>query len=148
MDVEGSRVTTYRRLAWNETDAAGHNHFSAAARWLEETEHDLYRSLGLNLDFIDRVPRVSLRLDYYRRLYFGEELRIDVGVARVGTSSCTFAFGVSNADGEEAITGEYVVVHVSATDGGSAPWPEDVRQALTRGDHFEIREEIRSVGAD
>ncbi len=147
MDVQGSRVTSYRRLAWNETDAAGHNHFSAAVRWLEEAEHDLYRALGLSLDFIDRVPRVSLRLDYLRRLYFGEELRIDVGVVRLGTSSCTFAFRVANADGEEAIAGEYVVVHVASTDGGSAPWPEEMRQALMRGDHLEVREVVRSVGA-
>lgn len=147
MDVQGSRVTCYRRMAWNETDAAGHNHFSAAVRWLEEAEHDLYRALGLTLDFIDRVPRVSLRIDYSRRLYFGEELRVDVGVVRVGTSSCTFAFSVSNSEGDEAIAGEYVVVHVRSTDGGSDPWPEEMRQALMRGDHLEVREEIRSVGA-
>ncbi|MGA0209968.1 MAG: acyl-CoA thioesterase, partial [Candidatus Nanopelagicales bacterium] len=67
MEVPGSRVTAYRRLAWNETDAAGHNHFSAAVRWLEETEHALYRALGLELGFIERVPRVSLRLDYSQR---------------------------------------------------------------------------------
>lgn len=89
MDVQGARVTAHRRLAWNETNAAGHNHFSAAVRWLEETEHTVYRALGLGLEFIDRIPRVSLRLDYRRRLYFAEELRIELGVVRVGTSSCT-----------------------------------------------------------
>lgn len=142
VDVQGSRVTAYRRLAWNETDAAGHNHFSAAVRWLEETEHAFYRALGLELDFIDRVPRVSLRLDYSHRLYFGEELRIELGVVRVGRSSCTFAFSVVNPAGEQAVSGEYVVVHVEATDGGSAPWPADMREALLRGDHFVIREQI------
>lgn len=148
MDVQGSRVTAYRRLAWNETDAAGHNHFSAAVRWLEETEHALYRTVGLGLEFIDRVPRVSLRLDYFRRLYFGDELRIELGVVRLGTSSCTFAFSVFNGDGDEAVAGEYVVVHVESTDGGSAPWPEEMRQALLSGEHLEVREEVRTVGAD
>jgi acyl-CoA thioester hydrolase len=142
VEVPGSRVTAYRRLAWNETDAAGHNHFSAAVRWLEETEHAFYRALGLELDFIDRVPRVSLRLDYSQRLYFGEELRVELGVVRVGRSSCTFAFSVFNPAGQQAVSGEYVVVHVEAIDGGSAPWPETVKQALLRGDHFVIREQI------
>lgn len=145
MDEQGSRVTAYRRLAWNETDAAGHNHFSAAVRWLEETEHTLYRALGLALDFIDRVPRVSIRLDYLHRLYFAEELRIELGVLRVGRSSCTFAFRVFNAAGNEAVAGEYVVVHVEATDGGSAPWPPAMKDALLRGDHFVIREEVQPV---
>jgi acyl-CoA thioester hydrolase len=144
VDVQGSRVTAYRRLAWNETDAAGHNHFSAAVRWLEETEHTLYRTLGLELDFIDRVPRVSIRLDYLRRLYFAEELRIELGVMRVGRSSCTFAFRVFNAEGLEAVAGEYVVVHVEATDGGSAPWPPSMKDALLRGDHFVIQEQVRT----
>ena len=148
MDVQGSRVTAYRRLAWNETDAAGHNHFSAAVRWLEETEHTLYRALGLGLEFIDRVPRVSLRLDYRRRLYFADELRIELGVVRVGTSSCTFAFTVFNAAGDEAVSGEYVVVHVQATDGGSAPWPPQMKAALLRGDQFVVREDMAIAEPD
>jgi acyl-CoA thioester hydrolase len=146
VDVQGSRVTAYRRLAWNETDAAGHNHFSAAVRWLEETEHALYRTLGLNLDFIDRVPRVSVRLDYFRRLYFGEELRIELGVVRVGTSSCCFAFEVFDSQALKAVSGEYVVVHVESTDGGSAPWPQEIREAFLRGDHGEIREVVNHAG--
>ena len=148
MDVQGSRVTAYRRLAWNETDAAGHNHFSAAVRWLEETEHTLYRALGLGLEFIDRIPRVSLGLDYRRRLYFAEELRIELGVKRVGTSSCTFAFAVFNAAGDEAVVGEYVVVHVQATDEGSTPWPPQTKAALVRGDHFVAREELAIAETD
>lgn len=140
--MQGSSVTAYRRLAWNETDAAGHNHFSAAVRWMEETEHVFYRALGLDVDFIDRIPRVSVRLEYSKRLYFGDELRIELGVVRVGRSSCTFAFAVFDSAGEKAVSGEYVVVHVESTDGGSAPWPEDMKEALMRGDHLVIREEI------
>lgn len=140
--VTGSRVTVQRRMAWNETDAAGHNHFSAAVRWLEEAEHTLYRTLGLDLDFIDRVPRVSLRIDYSRRLYFGDLLSVELGVVRVGNSSCTFAFEVRDADDHTAITGEYVVVHVASSDAGSAPWPPAMKKALLRGERILVREEI------
>lgn len=140
--VIGSRVTVQRRMAWNETDAAGHNHFSAAVRWLEEAEHTLYRTLGLDLDFIDRVPRVSLRIDYAQRLYFGDLLTVELGVVRVGNSSCTFAFEVRNTDNRPAVTGEYVVVHVASSDAASAPWPPAMREALLRGDHLLVREQI------
>lgn len=134
-----------RRLAWNETDAAGHNHFSAATRWLEEAEHTFYRVLGLGLDFIDRVPRVHLRIDYARRLYFGDLLEVELGVVKVGNSSCAFAFEVRDEAGRAAVTGEYVVVHVSSSDAGSAPWPPAMKEALLRGDHLIVREEVIEV---
>jgi acyl-CoA thioester hydrolase len=135
-------------MAWNETDAAGHNHFSAAVRWLEEAEHSLYRTLGLDLDFIDRVPRVSLQIDYARRLYFGDLLTVELGVVRVGNSSCTFAFEVRDAEDRRAVSGEYVVVHVASSDAGSAPWPPVMKEALLRGDHLLVREEIVAISAD
>lgn len=146
--ITGSRVTMERRLAWNETDAAGHNHFSAAVRWLEEAEHGLYRTLELGPELIDRVPRVNIHVEYAQRLYFGDLLTIELGVVRVGTSSCTFAFEVRDPQGKTAVAGEYVVVHVQSTDGGSAPWPAATKEALTRGDHYLIREEVIEISRD
>jgi acyl-CoA thioester hydrolase len=129
-EITGARVVVTRMVAWGETDAAGHNHFSAAFRWLEETEHALYRCLGFDTAMIDRVPRVHVEADYRARLYYGDVIQCEVGVVSVGTSSCTFALRVSRGE-EPAITGRYVVVHVAANDQGSAPWPEDMRAALT-----------------
>lgn len=145
--MEGSSITNFRRLAWNETDAAGHNHFSAVMRWVEETEHLLYTALGLDLGFIDRVPRVSLRVDYHRRLYFAQVLAVRLRVEKVGRSSCAFTFEVLDPDGQRAIAGEYVIVHVHSTDAGSAEWPEDIRAALTRGTHVEVRDVIETTEA-
>ena len=39
----GASIEVRRRVAWNETDAAGHNHFTAVFRWIEEAEHSLMR---------------------------------------------------------------------------------------------------------
>lgn len=128
-EITGARVVVTRTVAWGETDAAGHNHFSAAFRWLEETEHALYRCLGFDIAMIDRVPRVHVEADYRARLYYGDTIQCEVGVVAVGTSSCTFALRVSRGD-EVAITGRYVVVHVASNAEGSAPWPEDMRAAL------------------
>ena len=143
--TSGSQLTVYRMLAWNETDAAGHNHFSAATRWLEEAEHALYRALGIDLGLIDRIPRVKVHIEYFRRLYFGQILRIDLRVVRVGRSSATFGFEIRDPQGELAVAGEYTVVHVATTDSGSESWPEDVRAALLRGDRLEIREVVSVI---
>jgi acyl-CoA thioesterase FadM len=136
-EITGARVVVMRTVAWGETDAAGHNHFSAAFRWLEETEHALYRCLGFDTLMIDRVPRVHVEADYRARLYYGEVIRCEVGVVSIGTSSCTFALVVSRGD-EVAISGRYVVVHVAGNDQGSTPWPEEMRVALASPVAFSV----------
>ena len=136
-DITGARIRVTRTVAWGETDAAGHNHFSAAFRWLEETEHALYRCLGFDTAMIDRVPRVHIEVDYRSRLYYGEEITCEVGVVALGTSSCTFDLRVSRG-ADVAISGSYVVVHVSATTAGASPWPEGMRRALAEPQAFAI----------
>jgi acyl-CoA thioester hydrolase len=136
-EITGARIRVTRTVAWGETDAAGHNHFGAAFRWLEETEHALYRCLGFGSEMIDRVPRVHVEADYRLRLYYGDVIECEVGVVKVGSSSCTFALQVSKG-GEVAITGTYVVVHVSANTEGSTPWPEEMRAALASSASFAV----------
>ncbi|CAB4734617.1 unannotated protein [freshwater metagenome] len=126
----GASIEVRRRVAWNETDAAGHNHFTAVFRWIEEAEHSLMRSLGAETAMIARIPRVHIDVDFHDRLYFGEVIDVRVGVVRVGTSSCAFEFEVLKADGVRAISGSYVIVHASSTSSGAEPWPAAMREAL------------------
>ena len=135
----GSSVIVHRLVAWNETDAAGHNHFSAAFRWLEEAEHALLRSVGMPTEEIARIPRVHIDIDYKDRLYFGQEIIVQVTVAKVGTSSCTYDFQVRTEEGVIAVSGSLVVVHASSTSEGSAPWPPEIRTALLDGRVIELR---------
>ena len=126
----GASIEMRRRVAWNETDAAGHNHFSAVFRWIEEAEHALFRSIDAETAMIARIPRVHIDVDFHDRLYFGEVIDVHVGVTRVGNSSCAFAFEVRKADGARAISGNYVIVHASGTASGAEPWPAPMRSAL------------------
>ena len=128
--IAGASITMRRLVAWHETDAAGHNHFTAAFRWMEEAEHRLYRVLGIGTTMVDVIPRVHIEVDYRDRLFFGEAIDVTVGVISVGRSSARFAFGVRTVRGE-AISGSYVIVHAAGTTEGSAPWPDPVRVALT-----------------
>ena len=129
--VTGASIIVWRRVAWNETDAAGHNHFTAVFRWIEEAEHVLFRSIGVEASMIPRIPRVHIEVDYFDRLYFDELIEVRVGVAKVGNSSCHFGFDVHKADGARAIGGSYVIVHASGTAAGAMPWPERIRERLT-----------------
>ena len=130
-EITGAEIRMHRTVAWNETDAAGHNHFTAAFRWMEEAEHQLYRALGFATEVIDRVPRVHIEIDYADRLYFGQPIEVVVGVVRVGSSSCTLAFRVVEESGTVAMRGTYVIVHTASTSTGGAPWPEPLRSALS-----------------
>lgn len=121
----------HRRLAWNETDAAGHNHFSAAFRWMEEAEHELWIALGCSTEFIARIPRVHIEIDYSARILYRDEVIVTLAVTKVGGASCSFAFLVDKADGTRAASGSYTVVHVSGTTEGAEPWPDELRSALT-----------------
>ena len=131
----GASIEVRRRVAWNETDAAGHNHFTAVFRWLEEAEHSLFRALEAETAMIARIPRVHIDVDFHDRLYFGEVIDVRVGVVRVGTSSCAFEFEVRKADGTRAISGSYVIVHASGTTSGAEPWPEALRERLANGSY-------------
>jgi acyl-CoA thioesterase FadM len=138
----GSSVIAHRAVAWNETDAAGHNHFTAAFRWLEEAEHALLMSVGMPVEEIARIPRVHIDIDYKDRLYFGQEIVVQLTVHKVGTSSCTYGFEVRTEEGVVAVSGGLVVVHASSTSEGSSPWPAAIRAALLDGRIVEVRNQV------
>ena len=94
----GRTFATRRRVEFRDTDAAGIVHFSAFFFWMESTEHEFLRSLGLHV--IDRAadgaeqswPRVSASCDYLSAARFGDELDVVVTVAAIGRSSVTYSF--------------------------------------------------------
>jgi acyl-CoA thioester hydrolase len=132
-EICGARVIMPRRLAWAETDASGHNHFSQAIRWMEEAEHELWRLIGRPL-MVPSVPRVHLSVDYRERIWFDDEVDVTVGVVAVGRSSCTFGYEARVAgSGRLAQEGRWTVVYAPDPHGGARPWPDDVRAFLSTG---------------
>ncbi|GAA4972581.1 thioesterase family protein [Yinghuangia aomiensis] len=128
--AEPASVVVERRVEWSDTDAAGHHHFSAVQRWAEAAEAVLLGRLGLR-NLFGSTPRVHYEADFLRRLWFGETVRVELRVTKVGTSSLHYAFDVRGSEGVAA-TGRMVVVNSPATATASTPWPEAVRDALTQ----------------
>jgi len=86
---------TTRRVEFRDTDAAGIMHFSTFFTYMEEAEHDFWRSLGLSVMMRDEEgefswPRISAACDFRRAVKFEDELHIEIRIARLGTKSVTF----------------------------------------------------------
>ena len=136
-------VEVERRVEWQDTDAAGHYHHATVVRWVEAAEAVLLRRLGLDHLF-GSIPRVHFEADYAERLWFGETVRTELRIIKVGTSSLHYAFtvrGKGREAGERgeggasdcvAATGRMAVVHSAARATGATPWPDDIREVLSK----------------
>ncbi|MEI7454354.1 MAG: acyl-CoA thioesterase [Actinobacteria bacterium] len=120
----GASVEIIRFLEWDETDAAGHHHYASVFRWVEELEAKLYRDLGLPVTLFGQIPRVKVQMEYRRRIFFGEVVRTQLNVIRVGNSSMELDFKAFVGD-EIAAEGNYIIVHSPDKETGSKPWPAE-----------------------
>lgn len=144
-EITGAYLVMPRRLTWAETNAAGHNHFSAGVRWLEEAEHELFHRLGL-VRTVPLLPRVHVELDFRDRIYFGDELTVIAGIISVGRSSATFGTEVIVGDATK-LEARHTVVHCPEPNGGSGPWPAEVKELLAHYGAVPPREPVLSAVA-
>ncbi|MCA9078307.1 MAG: acyl-CoA thioesterase [Planctomycetaceae bacterium] len=85
-----------RRVQFSETDMAGIVHFSNFYRWMEETEHEYYRSLGLSIMEANDDgtylgwPRVSASCTFERPLTYDDEFEVRLDVERIGVKSINY----------------------------------------------------------
>ncbi|MEO7127094.1 MAG: thioesterase family protein [Nakamurella sp.] len=121
-------ITTHRRLEWRDTDASGHQHHSVIIRWVEQAEAELFESLG-SIELFDRIPRVKYEAEYHSRLWFRDEVEIQLNVAAIGRTSMTYEFEITGPHGIAA-TGRVVIVHTAPEAGRATPWPEKFKSAL------------------
>ena len=85
-----------RRVEFAHTDMAGIVHFANFYRWMEETEHEFFRSLGLSImekqsdgTYIG-WPRVSAACHFEAPAHHEDELEVRLHIERIGVKSLTF----------------------------------------------------------
>jgi acyl-CoA thioester hydrolase len=127
-----ARITVQQQVQWADTDAAGHCHFTAPMRWVEQAESLLYERLEIAETTAGRVPRVHFEIDYLSRLYFRDTFQVNLSVERVGTTSLTYTFEISGRNALAA-RGRFVVVLTKPSDQNPCAWPEQARIALAEG---------------
>lgn len=86
----------HRRVEFANTDMAGIVHFANFYRWMEEAEHEFFRSLELRImekkedgSYVG-WPRVSASCHFEAPAYHDDILDIHLTVERVGFKSLTF----------------------------------------------------------
>ena len=106
---------TQRRVEFRDTDAAGIVHFSVFFTYMEEAEHQLFRSIGLSV--VSQVngktvswPRVAAKCEYLKSIKFEQVVSIDVSIARLGTKSVTWNFEFTNEEGDSVAQGSTTTV--------------------------------------
>jgi acyl-CoA thioester hydrolase len=135
-----------RCVTFAETDLAGIMHFSNFFRWMEETEHAFYRSLGLSVhplaagETVTETgwPRLKASAEYFLPLKFEEEAEVELLVAEMRTKAMRHIFRIwKNPDGDRrlAAAGEFVIVAVAAAPGTrvmkGVPIPEAFRVRIS-----------------
>ena len=120
-----------RRVQFAETDMVGIVHFSMYFRYMEEAEHALWRSVGLQIappNGTVGFPRVAASCDFKAPLRFEDEFEVHVRVEAVGRRSLKYAFTLRHDD-DLLATGSMTSASVVRTsDGGvqSVELPPDV----------------------
>ena len=91
-----SSYRTSRRVEFCETDMAGIAHFSNFYKWMEQAEHDFFRSLGLTIvshqpdGTTIGWPRVSAQCRFDSPVRYEEILDVVLTVQRIGVKSLTY----------------------------------------------------------
>lgn len=85
-----------RRVEFSATDMAQIVHFANFYKWMEETEHAYFRSLGLSImqkrpdgTYIG-WPRVNATCHFHAPVRYDDELEIRLRVERIGFKSLTY----------------------------------------------------------
>jgi acyl-CoA thioesterase FadM len=127
-----ARITLRRLVEYPDTDASGHYHNSAVIRWIEAAEAVLHARLGIADRTFGFTPRLHLEADFGARLYFLDEIDIDLDVIHVSRRSVRYRFVIRRGD-TVAANGMFVTGYLPAGAEHTEPWPDDLRRALTEG---------------
>jgi acyl-CoA thioesterase FadM len=127
-----ARITLRRLVEFPDIDISGHYHNSAVIRWIEAAEAVLHSRLGIAQLTFGFHPRLHLEIFFRNRLYFLDEIDVDLRVTHVGRSSVRYDFEIRRGD-TVAVTGSFAAAYLPSGAEHAQPWPEKVRKALTEG---------------
>src|SRR5262245_52230875 len=114
------------RVEFSETDMAGIIHFSSYFRYMEVTEHALFRSLGLSIAGQNAIhpvgwPRVKVSAEFRHPLQFEDEVEVQLLVKDKSSKALTYEFRFWKVNGDTPIDvgrGSLTVVCIARDEGG------------------------------
>jgi acyl-CoA thioester hydrolase len=120
------------RVRWVDTDASGIIHYTAAFRYFEVAEWELFRKVEISLgrqDLSFGFPRVSVNATFHAPLRADDEIAVHIRPERIGNTSVTFAIEIFR-EAIRCISGKVTAVFTNEQ-GQPVPIPEKIRLALT-----------------
>ena len=121
------------RVRWVDTDASGIIHYTAAFRYFEVAEWELFRKAGISLSANDQgfgLPRVAVNATFHAPLRVDEEITVHIHLQRLGNTSITFALEIFR-DETLCISGVVSVV-CTGDQGQPISIPDFIREVLTK----------------
>jgi 4-hydroxybenzoyl-CoA thioesterase len=134
-----SEVFTIRRqVEFNHCDPAGIVFFPRYFEMISALEERFFAD-ALGQSWIEMgtleggmgTPLGQIETRFHAPSHLGDWLDLSLGVTRIGSASATFAI-TCRCDGELRFSCEATVIHAHAAKGRSAPWPDSLRQRMTR----------------
>jgi 4-hydroxybenzoyl-CoA thioesterase len=131
-------VVLNRPLKFEEIDAAGIAFFGCYATWAHDAMERFFDQLegGYARLIVQRrlgLPAVHFETEFFLPLRYGDALRIETTVGKLGNRSAELRYRVMRAsDGELAASMRHTVVCTDLATLRSAEMPADVREAFAR----------------
>lgn len=122
------------RLSYADCDPAQIIYFAAWFPWMERLQSAWMLRHGLRQDeLMERfgfgVVTRAAECEYLERCGLFDEVKIDLGVERVGRTSVTWAFRMTRADGAQVATATMTLVSIGG-DGHPIPVPPPLLTAV------------------
>jgi len=132
----GPPLSSQRRpVRFQDVDAAGTIFFPQVFEYFSDAYLALLLAAGLDVpgSLARReaaAPLVHAEADYLTPLRFGDEVEVEVVLARLGGSSTHYAHRIKTLDGRVATVGQTVHVWVNAATFAPIPVPQALRDYL------------------
>ncbi len=126
--------TTAKQIRFHHCDPAGIVFYPQYLYLLSEAMEDFMAAAGKpqheQINVLRRGwPIIRLEVDFAKMSRYGDDVAIDVTVARIGGASLGLDYVIRGADGDR-LRAKTVVVHVDLETDRAIPIPDDVRAAF------------------
>ena len=136
--VERLPFAVAERVRWSDCDPLGIIFYGSFVRMFEAAEHEMFRAAGLPYEVMRvqrhvQLPRKAFAVEFHSPAQMDELLEIQVGIAKIGTTSLTFRFEVYRSGDGEALHRASATLTVVCVDKESItkrPLPDFVKDAL------------------
>lgn len=126
-----------RRVQFADTDMAGVLHFSNYFRYMEEVEHEFWRSLGRSVVTLEGLhtmswPRVAVSCEYFSPARFEDQVTLAFRLTHIGGRSLSYEVEFLR-EGQLIASGKTTAVCCGMTDGRFTTMdiPDELRAKLS-----------------